>query len=276
MEEIMYGEEILDSAFESSKSILPELNTVIAAISTALTAFVIISLITAAVSLVFWALRAIGIFKMSEKEGIKNPWYSFIPFFDMIALGRLGAGYKKKNLSVTKDKSKVLLIIKIITSILGFASVLAFLGLVIKAGAVAFLSDTDDVTFSMIASAGWLVFIVFALSVLEIVYFVTYYICLYNIYLKFNRDNAVLFTVLGIFFSFLTPIFLYMSAKKEPVHSEEEFKVYQYNEMNKMFAAQKAAANAAYEPAPAPQEAPAPETSAPQEAAPEENNDNQE
>ena len=43
-------------------------------------------LIGVAVSLVLWALESIGICVMSEKEGLKNQWYSFIPFFSAFAL----------------------------------------------------------------------------------------------------------------------------------------------------------------------------------------------
>ncbi len=177
-------------------------------------------LIGVAVSLVLWALESIGICVMSEKEGLKNPWYSFIPFFSAFALGRLGAGFKKKNGSVTKNRGKLLLTLNIV-----LAASLVLIMLVVFAGLIPIaVSDALGyrLTGPVIALLGVCLILYFAVFALAVVYLVFTYISVYNIFLKFNNQMAVCFTVLSIFFPFLMPIFLFISRNKAPVHSFDE------------------------------------------------------
>lgn len=177
-------------------------------------------LIGVAVSLVLWALESIGICVMSEKEGLKNPWYSFIPFFSAFALGRLGAGFKKKNGSVTKNRGKLLLTLNIV-----LAASLVLIMLVVFAGLIPIaVSDAlgYQLTGPLIALLGICLILYLAVFALAVVYLVFTYISVYNIFLKFNNQMAVCFTVLSIVFPILMPIFLFVSRNKEPVHSVDE------------------------------------------------------
>lgn len=177
-------------------------------------------LIGVAVSLVLWALKSIGICVMSEKEGLKNPWYSFIPFFSAFALGRLSAGFKKKNGSVTKNRGKLLLTLNIV-----LAASLVLIMLVVFAGLIPIaVSDAlgYQLTGPLIALLGVCLILYFAVFALAVVYLVFTYISVYNIFLKFNNQMAVCFTVLSIVFPILMPIFLFVSRNKEPVHSVDE------------------------------------------------------
>lgn len=177
-------------------------------------------LIGVAVSLVLWALKSIGICVMSEKEGLKNPWYSFIPFFSAFALGRLGAGFKKKNGSVTKNRGKLLLTLNIV-----LAASLVLIMLVVFAGLIPIaVSDAlgYQLTGPLIVLLGVCLILYFAVFALAVVYLVFTYISVYNIFLKFNNQMAVCFTVLSIVFPILMPIFLFVSRNKEPVHSVDE------------------------------------------------------
>lgn len=177
-------------------------------------------LIGIAVSLVLWALESIGVCVMSEKEGLKNPWYSFIPFFSAFALGRLGAGFKKKNGSVTKDRGKLLLTLNIVLA----ASLIVILLVVFAVLVPLAVSDFLEcrLTAPLIGLAGFCMILYFAVFALAAVYTVFAYISVYNIFLKFNNQMAICFTVLSIFFPFLLPIFLFVSRNKMPVHSQDE------------------------------------------------------
>lgn len=177
-------------------------------------------LIGVAVSLVLWALESIGICVMSEKEGLKNPWYSFIPFFSAFALGRLGAGFKKKNGSVTKNRGKLLLTLNIV-----LAASLVLIMLVVFAGIIPIaVSDAlgYQLTGPLIALLSICLILYLAVFALAVVYLVFTYISVYNIFLKFNNQMAVCFTVLSIVFPILMPIFLFVSRNKAPVHSVDE------------------------------------------------------
>ncbi len=238
---LMFDEEIYEWSLGEGADFLPAVQHIANVLLVVLMFIVGAALISGAISIVLWALRAVGVCKMSEKEKLKNPWYSFIPFFDAIAIGRLGAGYNKKNMAVTKNNSKALLVLQIILSVLAIIFVFAAIGLLIKGVAISEIENSGELSYSFFTSAGLFLLFYFAFIGVSIAYLVTYYICLYNIYLKFNRDNAVLFTVLGIFFSFLIPIFLFISSKNEPCYSDEEFRRKKLAKLNAMLAAQKAA-----------------------------------
>lgn len=241
MENYLVDDDVLEFAFEQAGDGFPNPDLFIKILLGIAIAYIGVFLITLAISVVFWALQAVGVYKMSEKDKFKNPWYAFIPFFDAIAIGRLGFGYNKKNMAVTKDNSKALLVLKIIFSVLSIVLIFSLISFVARIAICSELGGSDKYKYSLITSAGLFILVYLAFLGIAIAYKVTYYICLYNIYLKFNRDNAVLFTVLGIFFSFLIPIFLFISRKNEPCYSEEEFRRTKLAKLNAMLAAQKAA-----------------------------------
>lgn len=241
MENYLVDDDVLEFAFEQAGDGFPNPDLFIKILLGIAIAYIGVFLITLAISVVFWALQAVGVYKMSEKDKFKNPWYAFIPFFDAIAIGRLGFGYNKKNMAVTKDNSKALLVLKIIFSVLSIVLIFSLISFVARIAIYRELGGSDNYKYSLITSAGLFILVYLAFLGIAIAYKVTYYICLYNIYLKFNRDNAVLFTVLGIFFSFLIPIFLFISRKNEPCYSEEEFRRTKLAKLNAMLAAQKAA-----------------------------------
>lgn len=241
MENYLVDDDVLEFAFEQAGDGFPNPDLFIKILLGIAIAYIGVFLITLAISVVFWALQAVGVYKMSEKDKFKNPWYAFIPFFDAIAIGRLGFGYNKKNMAVTKDNSKALLVLKIIFSVLSIVLIFSLISFVARIAIYSELGGSDNYKYSLITSAGLFILVYLAFLGIAIAYKVTYYICLYNIYLKFNRDNAVLFTVLGIFFSFLIPIFLFISRKNEPSYSEEEFRRTKLAKLNAMLAAQKAA-----------------------------------
>ncbi len=53
-----------------------------------MTAFVIFSAVAAAIGIILYILRAIGIYKMSKTAGLEYPWLSFIPVASSYTLGR--------------------------------------------------------------------------------------------------------------------------------------------------------------------------------------------
>ena len=79
-----------------------------------------------------------------------------------------------------------------------------------------------QLTGPLIALLGICLILYLAVFALAVVYLVFTYISVYNIFLKFNNQMAVCFTVLSIVFPILMPIFLFVSRNKEPVHSVDE------------------------------------------------------
>ena len=174
---------------------------------------------------VLYYLNAVGIYKMSVSAGIKNPWYSFIPFFDAIALGRLAEKYQKKNGAKSAKFSIILLVLKIayeLTAVVMVFLMMFSVGntIVIAARGVA----TNDASAAISGLAALLPFLAatFVFCAVGIAYKVFCYIALWRVFGIFDSKNATAYTVLSVFFSFLAPIFVFVLRNKKPHFSCEE------------------------------------------------------
>lgn len=182
--------------------------------------FVIIAAIV-----VLYYLNAVGIYKMSVSAGIKNPWFSFIPFFDAIALGRLAEKYQKRNGEKSAKFSVILLVLKIVYELTAFVMVLLMmfgLGNFFVIAIKGILTADSSTAISSLAVLVPFFVSVLIYGLLGIAYSVVYYVAMWRVFGIFDSKNATVYTVLSIFFSFLTPIFVFVLRNKEPRFSYEE------------------------------------------------------
>lgn len=167
-------------------------------------------------SLALYLLQAFGLFEMSKTLSLKHPWLSFIPFASTFALGRIAENYEKQNGKKSAKLGVILLVLKIllVALLLGFliALVIAVVFLMIELGKVQNIAPSAEILSPFIASA---ILYILALGV-GIAYNVLYFVSLWRIFSIFQNANATLFTVLSIFFSFLSPIFIFILRKKAP------------------------------------------------------------
>ena len=73
----------------------------------------------------------------------------------------------------------------------------------------------------------------FVLIGVLIAYVVIYYVALWRIFAAFDYNNATVYFVLSIVFSFLGPIFLFVLRNKQPVFDPREHFNYLYNNNQK-------------------------------------------
>lgn len=182
--------------------------------------------IAIAAGVVLYYLNAVGIYKMSVSAGIKNPWYSFIPFFDAIALGRLAEKYQKKNGARSAKFSIILLVLKIayeLTAVVMIFLMMFSVGntVIIIAARGAMTNDTSAVISGLAALLPYIVSVLVFCAV-AIAYKVFCYIALWRVFGIFDSKNATAYTVLSVFFSFLAPIFVFVLRDKKPQYTYAE------------------------------------------------------
>lgn len=128
--------------------------------------------------LILYIFDSIATYTMAKNKGISNPWLAWIPIANSYLMGKI-------------IDEKVAFGSKVIP----YAHIFLPLGPFV-AGALSFIP-----------------FIGFLFPLAMAVY---YYAALYRQYKLYKPDNAVLFLVLSIIFSFLPPFFLFAIRKKTP------------------------------------------------------------
>ena len=172
-----------------------------------------VMLISIACGIAMYVLRSLGMYTVAKRRGIRHPWLSWIPFGDAWMLGCISDQYQYKAKGKIRNRRKLLLGLSIAMTavvvlfyIWMFASVF---GLVMS-GQIELLSDIQILRLLLPMLA-----FIMAVCVLGIVTAVFQYIACYHLFESCDPNQAVLFTVLSIFFSFLLPIFIFVSRKKD-------------------------------------------------------------
>ena len=177
--------------------------------------YFVLGLVSAALAITFYVLKAVGIYKMSKSLGFRGRWFAFVPFFCDFAYGRLAGAGNKEN---PKKFAKLLLCLNIVASVLIMFSVLlmslSFIDLLFAADNALLNNETLD-TASLKTFIAPIVVTLVALAV-YLVYYIVFYVCTYKVFKIFAKDNAVLYLVLSIIFSFLLPIFLFINRDNRP------------------------------------------------------------
>lgn len=171
----------------------------------------------AGIGMVLNVLQSVGVYRMSEKMGINRPWYAFVPFLSIYAIGRLGdecvkhAGKKR----LGKLTLGVYIVYMVVIIALVFVMINSVFDLVLLEE-TAYLPENGDqynsFVFGIVASLIGVYLLLFAFA---IICSILNYISLWRIYSAFDGTNAVVYEVLSIFFPFLTSIFLFLVRKKE-------------------------------------------------------------
>lgn len=169
--------------------------------------YLIVGVMSLFICVALYFLKAIGIYYMSKNTEQVYCWYSFVPFFKEIAIGKLATVNKK-----TDKFASVMLITKIIAFAFALVSFLLFVSSAVE---IVFRADeamvkgstlTKEALTSLVAP-----FVTAAISVLAtVVYKVFYYISLFRIYKYFARKTLVLYFIFSLVFPVLVPIFLFV------------------------------------------------------------------
>lgn len=181
------------------------------------------------ISFVLYFLQAAGIYKMSKNMGLPNSWMAFIPILNHYALGRIAEKYIKNDGRPSAKFSKILLILNVISLVVALAFIIfVFILLFLEAAS---FSEIDAIMYSeeMAAISGITIVLPIILGYfifvgIIIAFNVVYYVALWRIFALYDNNNATLYLVLTIFFSFLYPIFLFILRNRQPKFTIEERK----------------------------------------------------
>ena len=176
-----------------------------------------------AVKFVFLLMGAVGICRLASDEGFKKPWLVFVlPIYPLV-LGKLTAKYVKKDGTSSQNYGVWLFVMAVLNVIFSVAFFIAF--------AVSFTNITNfalqaienntAMTIEMFSSVIYAVIFYFVALTVYLVYFVMYTVALNRIFKLYNGKKAKLLTVLSVFFRFLSPFFVYLSALKNSYNAED-------------------------------------------------------
>lgn len=176
------------------------------------------------IGITLFVLQGLGLYNVSKKLNLNNPWICFIPVVSIFSLGRISDHYIKND----GRKSAKLRWWLLGLIILSYVILIAFF-IVLIVGIIALISETSSSIVSDTALAAEIFSVLVPSIVLYLVaitaavaYSVLYYIALWRTYAILDYHNATLFLVLSIFFNFLPPIFLFVLRNKEPKFTFEE------------------------------------------------------
>ena len=171
----------------------------------------LIYVIAAAVSVVQYVLQSLGTYTLAKRRGIRHPWLAWLPVGINWIWGSLADQYQYVAKGRIKNRRKVLLVLNILIIVLGAVILGMYINLITQ-----MIYNMDAMSDQQILGklVGILALAV-ALYVLSVVSVIIMYIVLHNIYVSCSPDNAVLYLVLSIVFSFLMPVFVFVCRKKD-------------------------------------------------------------
>ena len=178
------------------------------------------------ISLVMYLLNAFGLYGMAKGSGISAPWRGFIPFANTFLFGKIAERYVKKDGKRSAKFGGLLLAFEILTLVLAFVTTAFVIGMIFV---LATAESETELTNSIIVPMFAMLISCFVLMGVSIAYIVLYYVALWRIFTAYDYNNATVYFVLTIFFSFLGPIFLFVLRNKQPVFDTKEHFKYLYN-----------------------------------------------
>lgn len=166
-----------------------------------------------AFSILSYILYSLGLYTIAMRRGIHHPWLAWIPFGGDWILGSIADQYQYVAKGRVKNRRKVLLSMVIALVVL----LLVFFGVMI-----ALLVSLVNTEFNMNADESQMILpliltgvVSVAICVVTLITVVYEYVCYYDLFQSTSPDNSVVFLVLGIFFSFLLPFFVFGVRKKD-------------------------------------------------------------
>ena len=174
------------------------------------------------INLAVYIFTALALYTIARRRGIHNPWLAWVPIANAWLLGCIADHFRYQVRRETKCRRKVLLGLKIAVD----AMAMVILGLFVKLlmdifaiGLENLETLSEDALAQMVGtvmgSALPILLLSLPLMVLAIVYTVFYFIALHDVYKSCAPENATMYVVLGLFFKFLTPIFLMICRGKD-------------------------------------------------------------
>lgn len=166
--------------------------------------------------LVSYIFSALALYTLAERRGIRNSWLAWIPIANVWVLGSLSDQYRYVVRGEIRSKRKVLLILRIISSVLGMVLMGIVAMLTVGVMGMVFGGMTDEQFLrELMGPAMGLMGMGLPLAGIGIAYTIIRFIALYDVYLSCDPQNGVLFLVLSIFIGVTRPFFLFACRNKD-------------------------------------------------------------
>ena len=166
----------------------------------------LIMLLTLAYSITTYVLHSLGLYTIAQRRRISKPWLAWIPVGNLWLLGSISDQYQHMAKGKITGRRKILLGLCIASVAIYFVWLFSMiLGMVFAETAGAAVAGTV-----LLMLLGLLAFfaIVVVLAVFE-------YMCYYDLYCSCDPNNGVLFLILSIVFSAITPFLVFACRKKD-------------------------------------------------------------
>lgn len=180
--------------------------------------------------LAMYLLEAVGLYGMAQRSGISRPWRGFVPFANTFLFGKIAEKYRRRDGKRSAKFSVLLLVFEVLTLIFSITT-MAFVISMISVLATSY--NDSELNASIVVPMIAMLACCFVLIGVLIAYVVIYYVALWRIFTAFDYNNATVYFVLSILFSFLGPIFLFVLRNKQPVFDPREHFNYLYNNNQK-------------------------------------------
>ena len=166
--------------------------------------YLAIIFIALAFSLVAYVLQSVALHTIANRRGIKDGWLAWLPFGNSWILGSVSDQYRYLTKGEIRNRRKLLLGLSIATIVAYFAWVIVM----VMAGVI--LGSGESMAFAMLTIMGALL-----ITGVAVAYTVFYYMSLYDLYISCATDNGVVYFVLSIVISWLTPILVFICRNKD-------------------------------------------------------------
>ena len=182
------------------------------------------------IALAMYLLEAVGLYGMAKSSGFSSPLRSFIPFANTFLFGKIAEKYQRRDGKRSAKFGGLLLAFEILTLFFSITT-MAFVISMISVLATSY--NDSELNASIVVPMIAMLACCFVLIGVLIAYVVIYYVALWRIFTAFDYNNATVYFVLSILFSFLGPIFLFVLRNKQPVFDQREHFNYLYNNNQK-------------------------------------------
>lgn len=169
-------------------------------------------------SAICWFLGSVGIFKISKRLEIKNPWVCFIPLLTPFCIGRIADKRQSKNGKKTTNSAKWILVLFVLQNVLAvlFAVSVFIAKNSIVSNAETAISQNIRMELGMFWAVVPVIILCFSLLAVSVIYAVLYFSALWKAFAIFGFKTATLYLVISILLQnrFCNVLFFFLMNKE--------------------------------------------------------------
>ena len=172
---------------------------------------VVVLIFSALLAVVFYVFRAIGLYRIAKRRTIRHAWLAWIPVASEWIMGSISDQYQYVVKGQIRNRRILLTVLSAVILALSAAEAVLSLDVVaVLVGEMMFGNGSmDPVRLAIVVGLTALCFAV------QIAYIVFYFLALYDLYSSCTTKYNVLFLILGVFFRFLDPFFIFSCREKD-------------------------------------------------------------